>query len=185
MKKLLILVVVVFSLAGMMLLSGCGSSGSGNIIKDEGSLVKIMDEFKNLDGLKGQDIMVFQDLSVITGESGNRVVINILKPGTDDEVDNYEYRNGWSKPNPVQLSGSGKAIDNCIPLSKFDFSKVPVMYKAMEEKIKDIKDAKIDDYFMFQYWNGEWNGSLSAKSPRAKYNADFSLDGNMTEFKKS
>ena len=167
-------------------MAGCGGSSlGGNIIKEDGSLVKIMQEFQNLDGLKGKEIMVFQDLNVYTGETGNRVVINILKPGTDDEVDNYEYRGGWGKAKPVRLSGSGKAIDNCISLAKFDFAKVPVMYKAMEEKIKDIEGAKIREYFSFNYWNGDWYGALSAESPRAKYYAEFDLDGNMTKFKKS
>ena len=85
------LVIVLMTIMSMVLLTGCGSSSLvGNIIKDEGSLVKIMDEFKNLDGLKGKEILVFQDVNMYTGETGNRVVINILKPGTDDEVDNYE-----------------------------------------------------------------------------------------------
>ena len=110
MKKFLVMLVM---LVGVFAMTGCGSSSLvGNIIKDEGSLVKIMDEFKNLDGLKGKEILIFQDVNMYTGETGNRVVINILKPGTDDEVDNYEYRGGGSKARPVQLSGSGKAIDN-------------------------------------------------------------------------
>lgn len=47
------LVIVLMTIMSMVLLTGCGSSSLvGNIIKDEGSLVKIMDEFKNLDGLK-------------------------------------------------------------------------------------------------------------------------------------
>lgn len=184
MKKLLAMVLML--VLSMVLLAGCGSSGiGGNIIKDEGALVKIMDQFKNLDGLKGQEIQVFQDVNVYTGETGNRVVINILKPGTDDEVDNYEYRGGWGKANPVQLSGKGKAIDNCISLNKLDFAKVPQMYKAMEAKLKDIEGAKIDDYFSFRYWRGNWYAAMGAKSPRAKYSAEFDLDGNMTKFEKN
>ncbi len=183
MRKLL---VVFCMLVGVMVMAGCGGSSiGGNIIKDEGALVKIMDEFKNLDGLKGKEILVFQDVNVYTGETGNRIVINILKPGTEDEVDNYEYRNGWGKARPVQLSGSGKAINNCIPLAKLDFAKVPVMYKEMEAKIKDIEGAKIKEYFSFNFWNGSWYGSLSAESPRAKYYAEFDLNGNLTKFKKS
>lgn len=183
MKKILWMVLVVLS---VLVIAGCGGSSiGGNIIKDEGALVKIMDDFKNLDDLKGKDILVFQDLNVYTGETGNRVVINILKPGTDDQVDNYEYRGGWSKARPVQLSGSGKAIDNCIPLAKLDFAKVPQMYKEMESQIKDIEGAKIKDYFSFNFWNGKWYGSLSAESPRAKYYAEFDLNGGLTKFKKN
>lgn len=184
MKKLLAMVLML--VLSMVLLAGCGSSGiGGNIIKDDGALVKIMDEFKSLDGLKGKEILVFQDVDVYTGETGNRVVINILKPGTDDEVDNYEYRGGWSKARPVQLSGSGKAIDNCIPLAKLDFAKIPAVYKTMEAKVKDIEGAKIDDYVSFRFWQGKWKISASAKSPRAKYFAEFDLDGNLKEFRKS
>lgn len=116
---------------------------------------------------------MFQDVNVYTGETGNRVIINVLKPGTDDEVDNYEYRGGWGKANPVQLSGKGKAVDNCISLNKLDFAKVPQMYKAMEDKLKDIEGTKIDDYFSFRYWRGNWYASIGAKSPRATYSAEF------------
>ena len=59
------LVIVLMTIMSMVLLTGCGSSSLvGNIIKDEGSLVKIMDEFKNLDGLKGKEILVFQDVNM-------------------------------------------------------------------------------------------------------------------------
>ena len=75
-------------------------------------------------------------------------------------VDNYEYRGGWGKANPVQLSGKGKAVDNCISLNKLDFAKVPQMYKAMEDKLKDIEGTKIDDYFSFRYWRGNWYASI-------------------------
>ena len=178
-------VFAILMLIAVFVVAGCGSSIGGNIIKDEGSLVKIMDEFKNLDGLKGKEILVFQDVNMYTGETGNRVVINILKPGTDDEVDNYEYRGGWSKARPVQLSGSGKAIDNCIPLEQLDFAKIPQVYKSMEAQIKDIEGAKIDDYMSFRFWQGKWDIYVSAKSPRAKYFADFDLDGNLKKFKKN
>ena len=61
------LVIVLMTIMSMVLLTGCGSSSLvGNIIKDEGSLVKIMDEFKNLDGLKGKEILVFHDVNMYT-----------------------------------------------------------------------------------------------------------------------
>ena len=64
------LVIVLMTIMSMVLLTGCGSSSLvGNIIKDEGSLVKIMDEFKNLDGLKGKEILIFQDVNMYTGET--------------------------------------------------------------------------------------------------------------------
>lgn len=103
------LVIVLMTIMSMVLLTACGGSSiGGNIIKDEGSLVKIMDEFKNLDGLKGKEILIFQDVNMYTGETGNRVVINILKPGTDDEVDNYEYRGGWSRQGPYSFPAVAK-----------------------------------------------------------------------------
>lgn len=187
MKKLLVLLMVVVS---MLALAGCGGAGSaikgGNIIKDDGALVKIMDEFKNLNGLKGKDIMVFQDVSIYTGQGGNRVLIKILKPGTKEDIDQYEYKNGWSGPKPVQITGKGDMAYNLIPLSKLDFAKVPVMYKTMEEKLKGAgaEGAKIDDYFLFRFWQGKWKGSLDAKSDRAKFSAEFELNGNLKEFRK-
>lgn len=63
MKKFLVMLVM---LVGVFAMTGCGSSSLvGNIIKDEGSLVKIMDEFKNLDGLKGKEILIFKMLICI------------------------------------------------------------------------------------------------------------------------
>lgn len=57
MKKILWMVLVVLS---VLVMAGCGGSSiGGNIIKDEGALVKIMDDFKKLDDLKGKDILVF------------------------------------------------------------------------------------------------------------------------------
>lgn len=182
MRKFVLMALLVFS---VFVIAGCGSSIGGNIIKDDGALVKIMEDFKNLDGLKGKEILVFQDVNVYSGETGNRVVINILKPGTEDEVDNYEYSGGWSKARPVQLSGKGKVADNCISIEKLDFSKVPQMYKEMENKIKDIEGAKVNDHFRFRFWNGQWYCSMSAESPRAKYYADFDLNGVLTKFKKN
>ncbi|WP_462358628.1 hypothetical protein [Phascolarctobacterium faecium] len=55
----------------------------------------------------------------------------------------------------------------------------------MEAQIKDIEGAKIDDYMSFRFWQGKWDISVSAKSPRAKYFADFDLDGNLKKFKKN
>lgn len=63
MKKFLVMLVM---LVGVFAMTGCGSSSLvGNIIKDEGSLVKIMDEFKNLDGLKVKRYLFFKMLICI------------------------------------------------------------------------------------------------------------------------
>ena len=69
------LVIVLMTIMSMVLLTACGGSSiGGNIIKDEGSLVKIMDEFKNLDGLKGKEILIFQDVNMYTGETAQRCI---------------------------------------------------------------------------------------------------------------
>lgn len=184
MRKLLVLLMVILV---TLSLYGCGGKTGvgGNILKDEGSLVKIMDDFKNLSNLKGKDIMVFQSLSIFTGETGNRVMINILKPGTKEDVDAYEYKNGsWSGPKPVQITGRGKMDSNLFPLRDIDFSKVPAMYKIMETELKGFEGAKIDDFLTFQLWSGKVTGLFGATSTRAKFNAEFALDGKLIKFSK-
>ena len=144
-----------------------------------------MDDFKNLSALKGKEILVFQDIGVYTGKGGNRVMISIIKPGTKEDVDAYEYKGGsWSGPNPVRISGKGDMEHNITPLSGFDFSKPPMMYKEMEEKLKCVEGAKIDEYFMYRFWKGKWTCMLSAKATRGEYNAEFATDGKLISFKK-
>lgn len=58
-------VFAILMLIAVFVVAGCGSSIGGNIIKDEGSLVKIMDEFKNLDGLKVKRYLFFRMLICI------------------------------------------------------------------------------------------------------------------------
>ena len=76
MKKLLVLIMALVMLVAV----GCGGGGgSKNMFKDEGELVRIMDELKNKDGLKGHDLMVFQDISLMHREQN----------GVVDSVDIY------------------------------------------------------------------------------------------------
>ena len=52
--------------------------------------------------------------------------INILKPGTKEDVDHYEYRNGsWSGPSAVKITGSGNMEDNLIALQALNMDKIP------------------------------------------------------------
>lgn len=89
MKKLLMLAMVLV----MFAIVGCGGgSSSKNMFTEQGELVRIMDELKNKDGFKGNDLLVFQDIALMHSDEetvGNTVDIYIVKPGTED-VDNYK-----------------------------------------------------------------------------------------------
>ena len=182
------LVVILMVVASMLLLAGCGGkmsvSGGTNIIKDQAALVKIMDDFKNLGPLKGKEIMVFQDVNIMSLQSGNVVLIKVLKPGSKEDIDAYEYRGSWSGPKPVQITGKGDMSHNLIPISKLDFSKVSVMYKTMEDKMKDVEGGKVGNSFLYRFWQGKWYGTLSGEGTRGKYRAEFALDGSLTKFDK-
>ena len=184
MRKLLVILMVVVS---MLALAGCGGGSgttSSNIIKDQAALVKIMDDFKNLSSLKGKEIMVFQDVNIISGKSGNIVLISVLKPGSKEDIDAYEYRGSWSGPKPVQITGKGDMSRYLISINKLDFSKVSVMYKTMEDKMKEIEGGKVSDSFLYRFWQGRWYGTLSGEGTRGKYRAEFALDGSLTKFEK-
>ena len=115
MKKLLL---VISMLIFAMLMTACGGS-SKSVFTEPGAIGKIMGELQNKDGLKGQELKVFQDITIVSGKDygGNFISINILKPGTKEDVDHYEYRNGsWSGPSAVKITGSGNMEDNLIAL---------------------------------------------------------------------
>ena len=104
--------------------------------------------------------------------------IYIVKPGTED-VDNYKYSNGkWEGPNPVQLTGDGRMEDNVTPMSKIDFSKVPDMYKQLEE------GGKVSNLLVYILGRDGMYASWGVEGTREKYNADFDLNGNLTSYEK-
>ena len=88
MKKLLL---VISMLIFAMLMTACGGS-SKSVFTEPGAIGKIMGELQNKDGLKGQELKVFQDITIVSGKDygGNFISINILKPGTKEDVDHYE-----------------------------------------------------------------------------------------------
>lgn len=182
MKKILFLVCILIM---SFLVTACGSGGK-NVVTDPGELTRVMDELQNKKELKGKEIFVFQDVNVGYNKDigGSYVFIEILQPGTEN-VDHYDYRNGsWGDPVPVKITGSGNIADNIIPLKDLHFEKLPDIYKALEEKIKDKKDVKIDQNLLYRFWRGQWHVMIKAESDREEYNATFNLDGSLKEFKK-
>ena len=76
MKKLLL---VISMLIFAMLMTACGGS-SKSVFTEPGAIGKIMGELQNKDGLKGQELKVFQDITIVSGNDygGNFIFINIL-----------------------------------------------------------------------------------------------------------
>ena len=64
MKKLLL---VISMLIFAMLMTACGGS-SKSVFTEPGAIGKIMGELQNKDGLKGQELKVFQDITIVSGK---------------------------------------------------------------------------------------------------------------------
>lgn len=172
----------------MLAVAACGGSGGsgGNIFTEPGALTKIMQQLQDKPEFKGKEMKVFQDVTLVNSKDhgGNFIVIEVLKPGTED-VDHYEYRNGsWSDGAPVKITGDGNMADNVIPLADLHFEKLPDIYKAMGEQVKDKKDVKVEQSVVYRFWNGEWSVLISAASDREEYSGEFKPDGTMVEVKK-
>lgn len=186
MKKLLVSIMM---LVVMMVVTACGGSGGssgGNVFTDAGVMEKIMQELQNKPEFKGKELKVFQDVVVVNSKDhgGNFIVIDVLKPGTED-VDHYEYRGGsWSDAAPVKITGNGNIEDNVIPIADLHFEKLPDIYKAMAEQVKDKKDVKVKQTVTYRFWNGEWTVLIDAESDREEYSGEFKPDGTMIEVKK-
>ena len=65
MKKLLL---VISMLIFAMLMTACGGGGSKSVFTEPGAIGKIMGELQNKDGLKGQELKVFQDITIVSGK---------------------------------------------------------------------------------------------------------------------
>lgn len=184
MKKIL---VGLLMLLVMIVVTACGGGGSSsNIFTDAGAMEKIMGQLQEKPEFKGKKLMVFQDVTVVNSKDhgGNFIVIDILKPGTED-VDRYEYRNGsWSDGAPVKITGDGNMADNVIPMADLHFEKLPEIYKTFSEKVKDKKDVKVEQTAVYRFWNGEWSVLIDAESEREEYGAEFKPDGTLISLKK-
>ena len=69
MKKLLL---VISMLIFAMLMTACGGS-SKSVFTEPGAIGKIMGELQNKDGLKGQELKVFQDITIVSRSEERRV----------------------------------------------------------------------------------------------------------------
>ena len=49
-----------------MLMTACGGGGSKSVFTEPGAIGKIMGELQNKDGLKGQELKVFQDITILS-----------------------------------------------------------------------------------------------------------------------
>lgn len=196
MKKLIAFLVM---LCTFLVVAGCGgNTGSGdtgakngavkgNAFKDAGVAVKIMDELKAKKELKGQDLQVFQNFSMVKLDdpNGPLITIHLLKPGTTDKVDSYFYGMGkWGDAEPVQLTGDGDMKDNIAPLSSIDFAKLPDMYKTLEKKAKEIEGGKVGDevHFTYDYDTHQYTIWVQVKGAREIYDAYFDAKGNLKDY---
>lgn len=188
MKRLFALLTMVLA---VILLAGCGDSlGGGNksIFTEPGLAAKVMSDLKAVPDLKGKDVKIFQNVVIAESKDlGNFVDINVLKPGTTDKVDNYKYqRNGWTGPNPVQITGSGNMEDNVAPIDAIDYNKLPDIYKVCDEKAKTIEKGEVDKMIVYIYDVNEskYEAVISIKGARETYTATFDAKGNLIKMKK-
>ncbi len=188
MKKVLSLLLTVVAL---FVLVGCSSnplSGGGSIFTDKDMAAKAISQLKERSELKGKDLKVFQNVVIFDQEGvGNMIDINILKPGTTDQVDNYKYKGGtWTGPNPVKITGSGNMEDNVQSIDAIDFSKIPEIYKICETKAKEIDKAKVEKtlIYILDINTGNYRAVIDVKSDREEYTATFDGKGNLLDFKK-
>lgn len=171
-----------------MAVAACGGGSGKNVFTEPGEMAKVMASLQEREELKGKDLMVFQDIVVVNSKDhgGNYIVLHLLKPGTEEDVDRYEYRGGWSGPSPVRISGDGDMADNLTPWSEFQFDKVPAMYKAMTDRMKEEGAEGIKDgvTMTYRFWRGKVTPMMTLETERASYNAEFAMDGAMTSFEK-
>ena len=191
MKKLflilsLMIVSVLFAACGD-LASSVGPKKSVNPLTEPGALTAIMQELQNRENLKGHELQVFQGFSINYDEKyGTSISIEILKPGTTEDVDNYTYRDGsWSGPSPVKITGDGDMSDNLTPFASFPFDKIPALRAELESKTKDLEGVKPVDFLLFSFTHdGDIRIYMSAKSDRAEYSAKWDINGTLLDFHK-
>ena len=78
--------------------------------------------------------------------------------------------------------------DNVTPLNDIKFATVATIAKTWSEKAKEVEATETAlDFASFQLWvpnqTRRWITS-TIEPPRAKYSADFNVDGTLKDFKK-
>ncbi len=188
MKKLIGLFFMLFAL---VVLPGCGGSGnsSKSIFTEPGLAAKAISELKETPDLKGKEVKVFQNVLITDLQGvGNKIDIDILVPGSKDQVNHYTYQNGkWSAPAPVQITGDGDMDDNVMPIDSIDYGKIPDIYKAAEEKAKSIENGKVDKMLNYIYYidDRSYKAVINIEGAREKYTGFFDAKGNLLEMKKN
>ncbi len=188
MKRLLVLFIM--TLVAVVFV-GCSNPLTGStksVFTDPGVAAKIMAELKDRSEFKGKDIKVFQNVVITESpDTGIFIDINILKPGTTDQVDNYKYRgNSWTGPTPVQITGKGNMADNVAPFDAIDYSKLPDIYKICDEKAKTIEKGAVKRtiVYILRIDSGTYEGIISIKGAREEHTATFDGKGNLKSMKK-
>ena len=159
-----------------------------NFLSNTQALQAAEDSLKALPQFSGKELNVFQNVQFY-GSSRPRIEIDIQDPEKPDNIDHYTYEDGkWSEPQPVQISGGGDMKDNVTPLKDIKFATVASIAKIWSEKAKEVEASETQlDFVSFQLWvpnqTRRWITS-TIETPRAKYSADFNVDGTLKEFEK-
>ena len=159
-----------------------------NFLSNAEALQAAEDSLKALPQFGGKPLNVFQNVKFYGG-SNPRIEIDVQDSNNPDNIDHYTYQNGkWSEPQPVQISGGGDMKHNVTELDQIKFATVASIAKTWGEKAQEVQAETSElDFVSFQLWvpnqTRRWITS-SIQTPRAKYSADFNLDGSLQEFKK-
>lgn len=181
---------IIFMIISVLVLLGCGtesaSSNSKSIFTEPGLASKIITELKEKSEFKGKEIQVFSNVAVLDKDDArNSISINILVPGSNDKVDSYIYLNGkWQNTGPAFIPDGVIVKNNLMPIDAIDYSKIPDIYKVVEEKAKSIENGKVEKSVAYLYdaFNHEYKAYISIQGSKESYTGVFDAKGNFIKF---
>lgn len=182
---------IVFMCIAVLAVLGCSAdsvSGPKSIFSEPGLAAKAIAELKERPELKGKDILSYNHI-VITDldDMKNRIDIEIVVPDSKDKVNKYVYDNGkWGKPEPLAdyAYRNGPVHDYALPIDTIDYSKIPDIYKVVEEKAKTIENGKAEKaiVFLFDSYEHTYKGYIEIKGSKETYTGVFDAKGNLIEY---
>lgn len=159
-----------------------------SVLENADELDRIMGELKKRSELNGQDIKVFYKFTLNNNAlHGNIINLCIIKPGTQQEVDQYAYIDGgWQEPRPLIVTGNGNPADYTVPLSDIAYTKIPNIYKAAQKEATRIAGGKVSSSFIARLPKPDLQGKpywlVFIEGNTEKITGKFDLQGNLIQY---